>query len=341
MAERQLNFTANEVAHLVNRANVCLREGTFSKAIRVLERALRLDAGLTSIASALKCATFWQNREKHLATITDPYDRAEYLEQQWERFQQFAGPLEAMSERTLFDIRRYVMTECLRGYRSLLDTQPEREDADLLLRIGRSYKGLGNYASAIEQLEAAGRKQRHSPVILAELADCYGLVNEERFSRVLFREAFFIGAESIKLDRLEAPVIRRLVVTMEQAGRTPGELASWLPVYATLHGVFTVKRELKPLELGRLKQTIFAMERQITAGGAPPETTPRLINHYFWLIDHFAVTGEEKPRVREVLTKIHDLDRQVHDEYVSIARRRDNPLMGNQRWRRMEASKPR
>ncbi|MDD9985046.1 MAG: hypothetical protein OXQ31_02100 [Spirochaetaceae bacterium] len=316
MAERQLSFTADEVAHLVNRADACFREGAFAKAIRVLERALRLDAGLTSVASALKCAMFWQDREARLATIDDPYERAEYLEQQWELFQPFARRLEDMSERTLFDIRRYVMTECLRGYRNLLEAHPEREDADLLLRIGRTYKGLGNYASAIEHLETASRKQRRSPEILAELADCYGLVNEDRFSRVLFREAFFIGAESIHLERLEAPVIRRLIVTMEQAGRTRQEIASWLPVYATLHGVFTVKRELKPLELGRLKQTIFAMERQVAAGEAPPEVTPGLLNHYFWLIDHFIVTGEAKPRVREVLTKIRDLDRQVHDEYV-------------------------
>lgn len=316
MAERQLSFTANEVAHLVNRANVCLREGAFSKAVRVLERALRLDAGLMSVASALKCATFWQDREARLAAITDPYDRAEYLEQQWELYQPFVSRLEDMSERTLFDIRRYVLTECLRGYRHLLEAYPERENARLLLRIGRSYKGLGNYASAIDHLETASGQQRHSPEILAELADCYGLVNEERISRVLFREAFFLGAESIQLERLEAPVIRRLIVTMEQAGRPAEEIVSWLPVYATLHGVFSVKRELKPLELGRLKQAIFAMERQVAAGEAPPQITPRLINHYFWLIDHFVVTGEEKPRVREVLTKIRDLDRQVHDDYV-------------------------
>ncbi len=316
MAERQLSFTANEVAHLVNRANACLREGAFSKAVRVLERALRLDAELASVASALKCATFWQDREPRLASITDPSDRAEHLEQQWELFQPFVGRLQDVSERTLFDIRRYVMTECLRGYRNLLEAHPELQDAELLLRIGRSYKGLGNYASAIEHLETASRKQRHSPVILAELADCYGLIDEDRFSRVLFREAFFLGAESIQLERLESPLIRRLVVTMEQAGRTPEEIASWLPVYATLRGLFTVKRELKPLELGRLKQTIFAMERQVAAGEAPPAITPRLLNHYFWLIDHCVVTGEEKPRIQEVLAKIRDLDRQVHDEYV-------------------------
>ena len=160
MAERQLSFTANEVAHLVNRANVCFREGAFSKAIRVLERALRLDAGLTSVASALKCATFWAGSRgapgyHHRPVRAGPST----LEQQWELFQPFAGRLEDMSERTLFDIRRYVMSECLRGYRNLPGgASGAGENADLLLRIGRSYKGLGNYASAIEHLEAASGK---------------------------------------------------------------------------------------------------------------------------------------------------------------------------------------
>ena len=316
MAERQLSFTANEVAHLVNRANMSFREGAFSEAIGMLERALRLDVEHASIASALKCATFWQDREPRLAAITDPSERAEYLEQQWALFQPFVGRLEDVSERTVFDIKQYVMTECLRGYRNLLSAHPEEEDADLLLRIGRGYKGLGDYEHAIDHLERASQLQRQSPTILAELADCYALINENRYARVLFREAFFIGADAIQLDRLEAPVIRRLIAAMRKADRPVEELSAWLPVYATLHGVFSVKRELKPLELGRLKQSIFAMEREVAGGEAPPETTPRLLNHYFWLIDQYVGTGEEKPRISEVLAKIKDLDRQVYDEYV-------------------------
>lgn len=317
MAERQLSFTANEVAHLINRANACLREGAFSKAVPVLERALRMDAELTSVASALKCATFWQDREARLAAITDPYERAEFLEQQWERFQPFAGRMEEVSERTLTDIRRYVMAERLRGYRSLREAHPEREDADLLLRMARSCTGLGDHAGAIEHLQHACRKQPQSAGLLAELADCYAAINEERNARVLFREAFFIDAEAIELDRLRSPAIRRLIDAMRQAGRPAGQIAWWLPVYATLHGVFTVKRVLKPLELRSLKRMIYSMEREVAGGGAPPLTTPRLLNHYFWLIDHYVVSREAQPRIDDVLAKIRDLDRRIYDQYVS------------------------
>ncbi len=316
MAERQLSFTANEVAHLVNRANMSFREGAFSEAIEVLEQALRLDVEHDSIASALKCAAFWKERESRLSEITDPYERAEYLEKEWETFQPFVSRLENTSDRTVFDIKQYVMNECLSGYLSLLSLHPEEEDSDLLMRIGRGYKGLGDYEQAIDHLERASRAQRQSAIILAELADCYALINEDRYARVLFREAFFINADLIQIDRLESPVIRRLIDTIEQADRPTEEFSAWIPVYATLHGFFSVKRELKPLELGRLKQAIFAMEHEISVGDPASTLKPRLLNHYFWLIDQYVSAGEEKTRITDVLTKLKNLDRQVYDEYV-------------------------
>ena len=47
--------------------------------------------------------------------------------------------------------------------------------------------------------------------ILAEMADCYALCGEEKTSKVLFREAFFINPETIDLDFLESELIECLV----------------------------------------------------------------------------------------------------------------------------------
>ena len=44
---------------------------------------------------------------------------------------------------------------------------------------------------------------------------------------------------------------------------------------------------------------------------------PRLINRYFWLIDHYLAAGEQRERIEEVLEKIRDLDPQVHREYTT------------------------
>ena len=44
---------------------------------------------------------------------------------------------------------------------------------------------------------------------------------------------------------------------------------------------------------------------------------PRLINRYFWLIDHYMSAGEPRERVEEVLAKIRELDPRVHRDYTT------------------------
>ena len=43
----------------------------------------------------------------------------------------------------------------------------------------------------------------------------------------------------------------------------------------------------------------------------------RLINHYFWLIDHYLASGEERPKIEEVLERIKALDPVVFKEYTN------------------------
>jgi hypothetical protein len=89
-------------------------------------------------------------------------------------------------------------------------------------------------------------------------------------------------------------------------------------VYGTIWGVFSVKREMKPLEFGKLKQAIHQLEKECAAGGAGREIlVPRLLNRYFWLIDHYMSAGEPRERVEEVLAKIRELDPRVHAEYTT------------------------
>ena len=46
---------------------------------------------------------------------------------------------------------------------------------------------------------------------MAELADCYSLVNEIRASKAFFREAFFKIPKDIDLSILESDYIHRLI----------------------------------------------------------------------------------------------------------------------------------
>lgn len=312
MAERQLTFKENEIIQILNKAYLNFREGQFREAAAHLERALTVDFDSVDVTNALKCANFWLEREDRQASIPGEYERGEYYMAQWRVFSGFVSRMTNLSERCLFTIKYFVFGRAL-GHYETAGAGSETADAEILFRIGRCHKCRGNYESAISCLEQASQQQREAAAILAELADCYSLVNESRYAKVFFREAFYLDPAAVELGFLESPMIQRLVNKLR--GRfADTELQEWIPVYATIYGLFNVKRELRPLELGKLKQAIYQLERDSEAS---PGLVPRLINHYFWLIDHLQTSGEERQKIDEVLDKLKALDPEVYREYTN------------------------
>ena len=296
-----------------------LKEGSFSDAIDALEKILEIDVEYPGASSALKCAGFWKERLDKEHAPRDGFEKGEQLLAHWRLFQVFAERLADVPERCMFAIKQFVFSSALASY---LSAAPELEqgggDPDVLLQVGRCCKGIGNYERAIENLERANDEKREDPRILAELADCYSLVNESRAGKVFFRESFFIDPQAVDLAGLESPLIQRLAGKLRDRGYSGPALAEWIPVYGTIWGVFSVKREMKPLEFGKLKQAIYQLEKECAAGGAGREIlVPRLLNRYFWLIDHYMSAGEPRERVEEVLAKIRELDPRVHAEYTT------------------------
>jgi tetratricopeptide (TPR) repeat protein len=316
MAEKQLTFKESEIIQILNKVYRHFKEGQFKAASTLLEKALEIDFESTDVTNALKCANFWLEREDRLAAISGAYEKGEYYLNQWKVFNGFVSRMERLSERCQFNIKSYIFGRALEHYLTLYN-ESDLNDPEILLRIGRCHKCQGNYENAIRFLELAGQYRREDASILAELADCYSLVNEDRAAKAFFREAFFLDCQSVELSYLESPLILRLVEKLRgKFGDTGGELQEWIPVYATIFGLFNVKRELRPLELGKLKQAIYQLEKEI-AGQHGSRLIPRLINHYFWLVDHYLSSGEERQKVEEVLLKIKELDPEIYSEYVN------------------------
>ncbi len=166
-------------------------------------------------------------------------------------------------------------------------------------------------------MEKANRGKPEDAAVLAELADCYAMVNRTREAKAFFREAFFIDPQAVDLGMMESTLIRRLADKVRELGRSGPEVNEWIPVYGTVYGVFTVKREMKPLELGKLKQSIFRLQKEIEIEPRARGLVPRLINRYFWLIDHCLSAGEGREKVEEILGKIRELDPRVYQEYAT------------------------
>jgi len=315
MTEGQLIFPDDAINQTLNTAYQNLREGAFAEAIVALERVLEMDVEFPGAASVLKCATFWSERLERELVPRDGFERGETLLAHWRLFLAFAERLADVPERHLFAIKQYVFSSALASYLSAAADQ-EPEDPDLLLQVGRCCKGIGNYEKAIEHLERANQERKEDARILAELADCYSLVSEARAAKLFFREAFFIDAQAIDLSGLESPLVTRLAARLRDMGYEGPALAEWMPVYGAAWGVFNMRREMKPLEFGKLKQAIYQLEKDLATRADRDLAVPRLINRYVWLIDHYLAVGEQRERIEEVLLKIQELDPRVHREYT-------------------------
>jgi tetratricopeptide (TPR) repeat protein len=316
MTEGQLRSRDDAIERLLDAACQDLREGLHEEAFGKLERALALDVGRSGTASALKCVAFWRERQARLEALKDPWEQGEVILAQWKLFVPFAERLGDVPERCLFSLKQRAFSTALALYRRVLESGAG-EDPELLSRIGRCAKGVGSYDQAVEFLERANRERREDAAILAELADAYSLAGEEREAKVFFREAFFLDPQAVDLGLLESPLVGRLVARLRSMGYAEPELAEWVPVYGAIFGVFSVRRELKPLELGRLKQAIFQLEKEVRREVSPRVLVPRLVNRYFWLIDHYRTVGEQRERVEEILVRIRELDPRVHRDYTT------------------------
>jgi tetratricopeptide (TPR) repeat protein len=192
-----------------------------------------------------------------------------------------------------------------------------QHDPGLLLLVGRCYKGIGCYDESLKYLEQAVRFKREDGETLADLADVNALLAQTRAAKALFREAFFLDPRGIDLRSLESELIIRLRKKVEALGYGGPDLCEWIPVFGSLLGVFSVKRELKQVEAGRLKQSIFSLEVEFrSSGGENSFVRPRLLNRYFWLVDHYENSGESQDLIDETLLKIKITDPKIYELYI-------------------------
>ncbi len=270
--------------------------------------------------SGLKCSRFWIERSVRIESFSDDsLALSEYLYKEWRVFKNFISRLDNHFEQGLYSIRIWLFQTALSGYLSSFRDGSFSDD-ELLLRIGRCYKGIGDYDKAREYLESASRKRRDDAEVMAELADIYAFINETKISKAFFREAFYLDPQKVDIDFLESGLMTRLIERIVEIGYSEVLLKEWIPVYGVLWSVFNIKRELKPLEFGKLKQSIFSLENRIKETESRDERDiliPRLINRYFWLIDHYIITKDSREKIEDVLRKIHAIDDSVYEQYIN------------------------
>ncbi|UGQ15837.1 MULTISPECIES: lipopolysaccharide assembly protein LapB [unclassified Borrelia] len=314
-------MSSEKITELTKEIYLSFRKGDFKAALIKSEEAHSLDFDNVEILTALKSSVYWNGQVESLDRIGKEYERAEFLIREWNNFaRRYLKKMDFDFIQGRNSIKHFVFQLCLEIYKNIYKLQPE--NLDVLTKIAKSYKGMGNYEKAITVfLQILGDAKENSDV-LAELADSYALIDEIKEAKVLFREAFFINPQKIDIDALESEMILKLIETIKCERNVSDTLIKeWIPVYGTLNGVFNIKRELRPIELGHLKQSVYSLRNELRAKSYRSINEsillPRLINKYFWLIDHYVRIKEDRVRIDEILSYIKEIDIGIYQQYVN------------------------
>lgn len=308
---------SGQAAGLLKKAYDKLKASDAIAACALMEQALDLDFENEEIKHALKCVHWWLEHTRRIDEIDNPFEKGSLYISLLKQYHVFLGQFYKIYDQCQYAVRFFVYSKALFFFEGLLGSHSNRGDHGLLLLAGRCYKGLGNYDEALKYLEQAVRIKRDDAQILSEVADINALLAQTKAAKALFREAFFLDPSKIDVHSLESGLIQKLRDEVSALGYKGEELSEWIPVYGYLWQVFSVKRELKQMEAGRLKQSIFALEAEYDANPSRRRILkPRLLNHYFWLIDHYENSREDSSLIEETLLKIKVTDPDIYKMYT-------------------------
>jgi tetratricopeptide (TPR) repeat protein len=310
--------TEQQVARLIQKAYDKLKASNPESAAALLDEALHIDFENGETKYALKSVNWWLEQMARIEGIKNPYERGGVILSQLKQYWVFLDGVASNYDLCQYAIKYYVFSSALQCFKDILGEGVNQHDPDLLLLVGRCYKGVGNYDEALRYLEQAVRFKREDSETLAELADVNALLGETLAAKALFREAFFLNPEKIELRAMESEMVTRLGKKLVREKKLRDEeLREWIPVYGKLWGVFSVIRKLTPLEVVKLKQSIKTMETECKGNpGHAAILKPRLINRYFWLIDHYENNREDPNLIDEVLLNIKITDPEIYELYV-------------------------
>lgn len=304
------------ILQVVTAAWSTVKEFDLDKAKSILESAIPYAFDHPDLLGGLKSISFWKERGEVMLSFAEPLVQAEYLSSQWLVYQDFIHRIGLNSDACIYAFKTYVFGTILRLLNEAKKTS-DSVDPLVFLHMGMCEKILGNYEDAIRCCEKAAAHLHDNPEVLCHLADGYALLEETDRAKVLFREAFFHDPQKIELTFLESEMIHRLIAHVSQRFKDRNAVKEWIPVYGTILGIFSVKRELRAVEYGRLRQSIYSLECELAnQPNRRAMLEPRLLNRYFWQIDHLVNQKEPQEKIADVLIKIKSVNPEIHTLYT-------------------------
>lgn len=308
----------NQTETKLQEAILNLRLGQPEEAYEITSSLFEHELESKELVYTNRCCVFWIEAKKRLNQIDDPYERSENTLLEWKSFKNFITHEIEVYEPAFYAVKKGFFTNALNNFSKLLDGSDSLQKAEMYKRTGICYKKLGDFENARMCLIEANNAHEGLSSVLAEMADCYSLCGDDRLGKVLFREAFFRNPEFIDIDFLDSQLIKYLIQKVQEKGFNGKTLLYWIPVYGVIEGVFNIKRDLSSLEVAKLAKNIYQMENEYKEPYCNTEVlVPKLLNSYFWLIDHYVLTHENVSKINEILLKIKILDSKIYEAYTN------------------------
>ncbi len=299
----------------LNQAFKLIEHCNISEASDLLQDALTIDLDDNAIVFAIRCCSFWIDVLNSLQKYSN-FEQGELLLNQWKQFVFLNEKNICDYEKTIYSFKKGIFSLALEDFSKANAEKDFKLKSEVLRKIGLCYKKLGSYEIALNFLKEANSVNSEQATIIAEMADCYALCGETKNAKLLFREAFYIDAEKIDFSYLDSPLIKVLIKKVEELGYSGDGFQEWVAVYGIIFGVFNVKRLLLSQEVIRLRQEIFAKESEMKDRNSNKGVIkPRLLNLYFWLIDHYIMSKGTTNNISEIMLKMKILDPEIYDLY--------------------------
>ncbi len=289
----------------MNKSLDLLKNGNFTEALNNFNELLKKHYSDSVVDSGIKCCKYWIPRLSKFEFMKDDFLKGKTIIDEWRRFEVFISSLKGMQDKVVSNAMYHIFNLALRAFKKDL-LENKLVDLETTNLIALSYKKIGDYKNAIIYFQEILKNDTFNSNAMAMLADCYALIDEERKSKLLFREAFFIDVMNIDVGLLESYIINTIVAKIDEYKIKKEEINHWIPIYGRVFGIFNIYRDLIPVEFGKLKQEIFYLENEGDKLKDAVFYKPRLLNCYLRLYDYYFIKGE-KNGLFEVESKIKSI----------------------------------
>ena len=316
--DSQLTFADDSTSLSYKESLSLILKGDFSQSLDILNKLLEKNISFPDVYAIMKCLKFWLNREEFIHSSKEGIKKAEYLKQEWEKFDDFITDYNIQINNIIYDrFKNNIFSKIIDNYIFHFQNL-DASDTKLLLNISECFLKIQDYDKAKNTLLYALKFGKNA-IVLALLGEAHYWLNEKIKALGYLREAFLINPEKINLDLLQNECILELKLEVSEKGFQGKEINYWLPIYAEINKKFTVKKKLSNNEFRFLGRKIYQLEMQGEISKKNSNIIePVLINHYIFLLDHYLLNRDAFERdIKNVLKKIKNINHGVYQKLRS------------------------